>query len=138
MPGFHKFNKEFTTSNLNPFCVWFKVATTTTGAVGTVSQAKGNVVETVTRTGVGAYTVQLTRPYPAGLLKADVSVIRNLVTELATVASYKLNSYSATAGTFQVICSTPASGVAPAAQELPNGNEMHFDFVFHGRKHTVD
>lgn len=138
MPGFHKFNKELTTSNLNPFCVWFKMATTTGGAVGAISQAKGNVVESITRTGVGAYTVQLTRPFPAGMLKADVSVVRNLVTELATIASYKLNSYSPTAGTFQVICSSAASGVAPAAQELPNGNELHFDLVFHGRKYTVD
>lgn len=138
MPGFHKFNKEMTTSNLNPFVSWFKwTITNGSGAVGTISQAKGNLVESVTRNSAGVYTVQLTKPYPYAVLAVLPQVNRAAPTDTNVVANYDVSpAYSNSTGSFVVHC-TNTTG-APIATDPPSGSEVHVMVVFHGRKQTAD
>lgn len=134
--GFHKFNKELTTANLNPFVSWFKFLVGASGAVGTLSQAKANLVESVTRNSAGVYTVQLTRPYPYGVLFVLPKINKAAPTDPNVTADYDAASYSATAGTFVIHC-TNTTGAA-AATDAPNGSEMHVMVVAFGRKNTAD
>jgi hypothetical protein len=136
MAGFHKFNREFQTSNLNPFVSWFKMLVGAAGAVGTVSQAKANLVESITRNSAGVYTVQLTRPYPYGVLACIPQVNRAAPGDTNVTANYDAASYSNTAGTLVIHC-TNTTGVA-AATDPPTNSELHVMLVCFGRKGTAD
>ena len=137
MPGFHKFNKEFSTSNLNPMVVWFKFAVGAAGAVGTISQAKANFVESVTRNSAGVYTVQLTKPYPYGVLAVIPQVNRAAPTDTYVVAYYVSSpGYDRSTGSFGIHV-TNTTGAA-AATDAPTGSEIHVMVVCFGRKFTAD
>lgn len=136
MAGFHKFNKELSTANLNPFVSWFKMLVGASGAVGTISQAKGNLISGIVRDSAGVYTVTLTRPYPYGVLAVIPQINRAAPTDTNVVANYDAASYSNTAGTFVIHC-TNTTGAA-AATDPPNGSELHVMLVAFGRKGSAD
>jgi hypothetical protein len=100
MAAFHKFNKELLTMNNSPLFGSFKMAVGSTGAVGTISQSKGNFISGIVRNSAGNYTVTLTRPYPHGYLNVIPRVHRNAITDAGCHIEYDVGSYSATAGTF--------------------------------------
>ena len=104
----------------------FKFAVGAAGAVGTLSQASGGFVTSVTRAGAGDYTVQLAKPYPASIVRCDVSTGVVAANSATHRAAYKAGSYSATAGTFTIY----NSDHTPAAADPVNGSEIMVDLVF--------
>lgn len=140
MTTFHKFNKELTTPCYNALIGWFKFAVGATGAVGTISQLKGNMISSITREDVGEYTVQLTHPYPEALINLRASINRAAVGDADVRVDYDAASYSKTAGTFTLFCSghTAADNTAQVAADPTASSELHVEYVFAGRKHSAD
>lgn len=94
----HTFNQIVTTTAKAPVVSWFKFTVGATGAVGTVSQGKANLVQSVTRLGAGSYRVQFNRPYPLNVLGFVPVQNRNAVTDAKVDVDYDAGSYSATTG----------------------------------------
>lgn len=101
--------------------VWFafRFQTNTGSAPSLLKDGKAGL--TVVRTSAGLYTVQLPKPYPAQL----IACVPNFAVATAGTADqqarYVRASYSATAGTFQIMLllddGTPAIGEAGVAAD---------------------
>lgn len=128
MPGVHVTNGKVRTSNKGLVTNKFSVAIGATGAVGTIYQAAGNFVTSVTRTAAGVYTVQLNKLYPVRLIFTNANIATPALGDAMVVARFDANSYSATAGTF-VVNTTNTSAVAadPANGALLNVELSYVD-----------
>ena len=115
MAGVHVANGHIRTSNKGLVTNKFSFAVGAAGAVGTIYQAAGNFVTSVTHTAAGIYTVQLNKLYPVRLIFTNTNIATPAGTDALIVARFDANSYSATAGTFIVVTSGP-QGAALTAQ----------------------
>jgi hypothetical protein len=120
-----------------PLFGWFRFTVGATGAVGTIRQGKSNHVKSVTRTGVGAYTVEFNRPFPLNLLDIDFDVNRLLVgngiRNVSMDFTYGLVQGNDTTGTtfkFFVSGDTAANNTVQVATELIQGTELVCSYVW--------
>lgn len=123
----HSYNHGLVTSAKGMAIEHFAFAVGATGAVGTILQHSSNVVASVTRTGAGAYTVQLNKPYPPRLVDCVVNVhVAGPTVPLH--AFYVRDSYNASTGSFSI---GMGDADTPAATDPANGDDvgvtMYFD-----------
>jgi hypothetical protein len=101
--------------------VWyaFRFQTNTSSAPSLLKDGKAGI--TVTRTSAGLYTVQLPKPYPAQMIACVTGLAVATAGTADQQARYVRASYSATAGTFQIMLllddGTPAIGEAGVAAD---------------------
>jgi len=128
MAGVHVANGHIRTSNKGVVTNKFSFSISDgSGAVGTIYQAGGNFVTSVTRTGQGIYTVQLNKLYPVRLIytSADISTPAP-TTDAVVLARVDSNSYSATAGTFVV----NTVSTVPAVADPANGALVNIELSY--------
>lgn len=128
-------SKRIRTHNVESVTDHFKFPIGAAGAVGTLSQGNGAGVTSVTSggTGVGTYTIQLAKPYPASMLDCKVNISAVAVTSLLQRAVYKASSYSATAGTFIILTSAPTDDTHATTQiaaDLVSGTEIMVSYTY--------
>lgn len=109
----------------------FSFRTNTSNAPDVLRDGKAGL--TVTRAGVGLYTVQLPKPYPAQVIAVCPTGMAIATGGTADQqARYVRNSYSATTGQFQIMLlledGTPAIGEAGV-----DDDEVHVIAVFNRR-----
>ena len=109
----HSFNQIVSTTCKAPVLSWFKFTVGATGAVGTVSQGKANLVSSITRLGAGSYRVQFNVPYPLNVLGFVPVQNRNAVTDARVDVDYDAGSYNASTGVLDFFTSsrTGSAGV---------------------------
>lgn len=115
----------------------FKFAVGAAGAVGTISQGSGAFISGVAHTAAGRYTVTFAKPYPASLILCQPSLSCTDPDADLVTCRYKTNSYSPTAGTFE-ICTADVDGldgnalaaVLMSAVDPANPSEVMVDLAF--------
>lgn len=96
------------------------------GAECTIAEdAKSGLVDSVTHTGTGVYTFQLSKPYPPKLVLCQPQLSRASETTDILFADYKSASYNATTGQFEVVVSNDDDVGAPAAADGGATDELH-------------
>lgn len=128
-------SKRFRTHNVDASVNYFKFAVGAAGAVGTLSQGNGAAVTSVTKVPAttGRYTVQLALPYPSALIDVKVGLAVVAVTSLLQRAAYKAGSYSATAGTFELVTSAPTDDTHATTQiaaDPVSGSDIMVQYAF--------
>lgn len=101
------------------------------GAACTIAEdAKSGLVDSVTHTGTGVYTFQLSKPYPPKLVICQPQLSQVTNTTDLLFASYDSGSYNATTGTFVVNVSNDDDSGAPAAANGSATDELHVLLMF--------
>lgn len=102
-----------------------------TGAVGAIEQCSAGLVQSVTRTAIGVYTVQLNGPYPPILVDCFTQRSKVVATDAARAVEYSQGSYNNLTGQF-IIWVTDAT---PAAADPINGSKIQVKMAF--RRYTT-
>lgn len=126
----HSYNHGLVTSGKGLAIEAVRVTFGASGAVTYVDTAKSNLFASVVKTNTGRYTFTLNKPYAPKLVSVVPAGALSCVNAAGAVqfARYVEGSYSATAGTFEVDVSGPAS--APAAVDPTSGTAMDLVLVF--------
>lgn len=106
----------------------FRFTIGVSGAPTLVDNGRSGAVASVVRNSAGLYTITLEKPYWAKLVSCipELSCVNGAGSILE--ARYVEGSYSASAGTFQIVCTLDED--APAAADSPSGTGMDVILVF--------
>lgn len=134
----YSFNQIVTTTCKAPVLSWFKFTVGATGAVGTVSQGKANLVASVVRNSAGNYTVNFNKPYPLNILFCDPKVHRNAIADAFVKMEYDVGSFTAGGGSGSASMVLFTTNAGTTATDPPNGSEVHVMLVHQAIKKLVD
>jgi len=133
----HGFNQIVTTTAKAPVLSFFKFnITDASGAVGTVSQGKANLIASVVRNSAGNYTVTFNKPYPLNILFCDPKVHRNAISDTFVKMEYDVGSFTPGGSDSTMVLFTTNAGTT--ATDPPNGSEVHVMLVHQAIKKLVD
>lgn len=100
--GKRTFNREVISTMLTGCLGVCRFTVGAAGAVGTLKQAAGNSISSITRDSAGNYTVQFNEPYPAALPFVTAEVHCANSSDPLVKLEMDANSYSNTDGNFQL------------------------------------
>ena len=132
----HTFNQIVTTTAKAPVLSFFKFLVGATGAVGTLSQGKANLVANVVRNSAGNYTVNFNKPYPLNILFCVPVVHRNAIADAFVKMEYDVGSFTPGGADSSMVLFTTNAGVT--ATDPPDGSEVHVMLVHQAIKKLVD
>jgi hypothetical protein len=97
------------------------------GSLCTIAEdAKAGLVSSVTHTGTGVYTFQLSQPFPPKVVGIQAELSCAAANSAILQARYQDGSYNATTGQFII----NVTSSAPAAADGGASNELHVSMAF--------
>lgn len=135
----HSYNHGLVTSSKGAAIEFVKVTgldvTPGAAAACTVNDLKSGLILTCIHSATGVYDFTLTLPYPPSLVICQPTISRATGTTDLLFPSYVSASYSASAGTFQVVVSNDDDSGAPILAAGAATDELHLVLVF--RRYTT-
>jgi hypothetical protein len=129
MAGFHSYNHGLVTPTKGMAIAFVKL-TGLNSATQTVEDANSNLILSCTKGATGIYTITLNKPYPYAMIACIPAVSSASATTDMIFPRYKDNSYSNTAGTFEIHLINDDDSGAGVAVDGASTNELHLILVF--------
>lgn len=110
---------------------WFRFGVGATGAVtaGTLKQAGDGVIKSVSRPGLGRYTITVNAPGIIDILDCRVTYAKAAQTDALRIGHFKVGSLTTgslgTPQTFEIFFTDTSA----AAQDVPSGAQVMVEFV---------